>query len=385
MKNKIKEILSNRKMTADLIAKDNLKKAFLLHGFKKLYVREKEIIIQRARIEVEEMSVLAIKTESQDGIDKKFAELGEKSEPTKSKANESKRNDGKNTKKNIEKNFADLISYSKSAPISTPKSSPKDSPDLSLRNPYENEIKKLTIELQEVYKKQDEILKTANLTRKDLIPQYTCPICEDTGFKNGIDCDCVNKIISELNLERLNLKRLKTFKDCDYSIFKNVLIPKFYKKMQIWTNSQRKKTSVVLQGDVGTGKTFLLECIANEFIKQNKYVIFATAFEMNNDFLKYHTIFSEAKMAYLNKYHECEILIIDDLGSEPILRNVTKEYLYLIINQRMIENKTTLISTNLGLVDIRDRYGERTFSRLVNKQQNILFKFENEDLRKRRL
>ncbi|MDD2227663.1 MAG: ATP-binding protein [Clostridia bacterium] len=307
MKDKIKEILSDRKMTADLIAKDNLKQAFLLHGFRELYIREKDIIIQRARL-----------------------------------------------------NVMDIISTTA-------------------------ETEKLTLELQENYSKQDEILKTANLTRKDLTPQYTCSVCEDTGFINGISCDCVNKIASKLNLERLNLKHLKTFKDCDYSIFENALIPKFYKKMQIWANSERKKTSVVLQGDVGTGKTFLLECMASEFMEQNKYVIFTTAFKMNNDFLKYHTIFNEAKMSYLNKYHECEILIIDDLGSEPILRNVTKEYLYLIINQRMIENKTTLISTNLELSDIRDRYGERIFSRLVNKQQNILFKFENEDLRKRRL
>jgi len=121
--------------------------------------------------------------------------------------------------------------------------------------------------------------------------------------------------------------------------------------------------------------------LASELIKQNKFVVYTTAFEMNNDFLKYHTTFNEEKMKYLSKYLECDALVIDDLGSEPVYKNVTLEYLYLVLNQRMTEQKIIILNTNLMLSELRDKYGERNFSRLINKRQNILVEFENEDLR----
>ncbi|MDD4816145.1 MAG: ATP-binding protein [Clostridia bacterium] len=226
------------------------------------------------------------------------------------------------------------------------------------------------------------ILGKNNLTRQDLVPQYFCKKCGDTGFVCGEECDCVKQIRSDLVLKNFVDNNLKTFADCDYSIFDNNEIVGFYKKMQEWAKtSQRKRFSVVLQGYTGVGKTFLQQCLASEFLKQNKFVVFKTAFEMNNDFLKYHTTFDENKLKYMEKYLTCDALLIDDLGSEPIYKNVTKEYLYLLLNQRIIENKITIVSTNLNLEDIKNIYGERCFSRIINKNQSILYQFKNSDLR----
>ena len=58
-------------------------------------------------------------------------------------------------------------------------------------------------------------------------------------------------------------------------------------------------------------------------------------------------------------------LVIDDLGSENILKNVTENYLYNLLNERMTSGKLTFVSTNCGLDDLRERYGERIFSRLA--------------------
>ena len=119
----------------------------------------------------------------------------------------------------------------------------------------------------------------------------------------------------------------------------------------------------------------------SELIKQKKYVLYTTAFTMSQNLLKYHTTFDTSKESILSPYLECDVLIIDDLGSEPIFKNVSEEYLYLILNQRLFEQKPVIISTNLTLSEIQDRYGERIFSRLVSKNVSKLFKIENSDLR----
>ena len=134
-------------------------------------------------------------------------------------------------------------------------------------------------------------------------------------------------------------------------------------------------------GATGIGKTYLLECMTNELISNNKYAIMTTAFNLNQNFLKYHTTFNESKIEYLEPYLDCDVLLIDDLGTEPLLNNVTLDYLYLVINQRNIENKAIVISTNLDIEELMQRYGERITSRLINKQTSISFKIKDNDLR----
>ena len=97
--------------------------------------------------------------------------------------------------------------------------------------------------------------------------------------------------------------------------------------------------------------------------------------------LNYHTTFDSQKNSILEPFLTCSCLIIDDLGTEPILKNVTKEYLYLIINERMVNDKSTIISTNLTPDQIIDRYGERIFSRLFNKTNCLKLEFTSSDLR----
>ena len=80
---------------------------------------------------------------------------------------------------------------------------------------------------------------------------------------------------------------------------------------------------------------------------------------------------------------ESDVLIIDDFGSEPKTK-ATEEYFYAILNERLVKNKHTIISTNLLPMQILDKYGERTFSRLNNKASSVMLKIENKDLRLKR-
>ena len=77
----------------------------------------------------------------------------------------------------------------------------------------------------------------------------------------------------------------------------------------------------------------------------------------------------------MESFLNCDALIIDDLGTEPMLKNITQEYLYNIINLRQINKKATLISTNLIPEQLVLRYSLRTMSRLNNKQLSKLYYF----------
>ena len=98
-------------------------------------------------------------------------------------------------------------------------------------------------------------------------------------------------------------------------------------------------------------------------------------------FTSYHTTLDLSKTDYLNSMLKSDCLLIDDLGTEPIKRNITLEYLYLILNERLNSNKKTIITTNLNLEEILSRYGERIFSRIANKKTSKCFQMQGNDLR----
>ena len=108
---------------------------------------------------------------------------------------------------------------------------------------------------------------------------------------------------------------------------------------------------------------------------------YTTAFNFNQDMLKYHCARLEDKGEIINPYLQSDILFIDDLGTENKINNVTDEYLYSILNERMQGHKKTVITTNLDFGQIQDLYGERIFSRLVHKKHSVKINFMGDDLR----
>ena len=231
----------------------------------------------------------------------------------------------------------------------------------------------------------DALLEVIGFKRENLLPKYTCPICSDTGLIDGKECTCVAKIKSELNLKNSQITNFREFAEIDRSMISTDVLMEIIKKLEKISQSENHKYRMItLCGNAGVGKTFILQCMANEFLKRNKNVLMDTAFKINNDFLKVHTSLEKDKLLYLEKYLAPDVLIIDDLGSEPHYNNVTKEYFYLLFNQRGLDKKTTLISTNLLPSHLSDKYGERCFSRIMNKSQNLFIKIENDDLRFKR-
>ncbi len=241
-------------------------------------------------------------------------------------------------------------------------------------------------ELMLVLKKERQsILKSLKLSENDFVPQYTCKKCNDSGVVNGKYCKCLSLEINKLLTEDLGLEidKTHTFKNADKDLLASNNLTSTYEKLNTWVDKfpESKYKTLTFIGAAGSGKTYLTECIANALIAKQVVVNFVTAFNLNNIMLKYHTTFDDTKDNILELFLSCEVLIIDDLGTEPVLKNVTKEYLYLILNERIIAGKSTIITTNLSSDGLIDRYGERIFSRLFNKQNSLKLNFTGGDLR----
>lgn len=229
--------------------------------------------------------------------------------------------------------------------------------------------------LEQIFDKQEKILNTINLNLTDLKPNYFCLDCKDTGYVLGNCCNCLKK---EINKQLLSYSG---FTEKLVSFEESKLSHPAYDLMQKWCYNKKNYLNVLISGPCGTGKTFLTECVASELMKQNKLVLFTTSFNLNNSLLNYHISFDSAREEIIKPFLTCECLIIDDLGSEPLLKNVTKEYLYLILNERMLAHLTTIITTNLNINELLENYGERITSRLISKKNTLTIYLDNEDLR----
>jgi len=206
-------------------------------------------------------------------------------------------------------------------------------------------------------------------------PNFSCKLCNDEGYKNGEMCICLKKEISKQILKESGFEKLESFES---SIKTSGTFATVYQKMQEWCNTKSAKNLIYIAGPTGVGKTYLIRSMANELIENGKVVKIVTAFNLNQDFKDFS---KKQDDELLNKYLNCEILFIDDLGTEPIYKNITIEYLYLVINERKMRKLPTIITSNLDMEDIRNRYDERIFSRIADRQTSINIFLDGTDKR----
>jgi DNA replication protein DnaC len=139
-----------------------------------------------------------------------------------------------------------------------------------------------------------------------------------------------------------------------------------------------KTPNLVLCGAVGTGKTHSAQVIGANLLKNGFSVICTTAFALVERFKNYIFNFESSALDHL---FTCDLLIIDDLGTEPKIKNITDEYLLNVINERMASGMPFIITTNLSPTDIEARYDERLTSRILSKQTSVVIEMKSKDLR----
>lgn len=207
----------------------------------------------------------------------------------------------------------------------------------------------------------------AKLDRNVIEPPCRCKLCNDTGIINGKYCKCVIKRV--INSESENLVLPQTdFTEAQKTAPK--AISKVYGAARKYIDEYQSgaKPFFIIAGSSGTGKTVLASAIATEFMKNGASAVTVSAFDFVKRAKDYHTQFA------IDNYNDlftpmldCDVLVIDDLGTETMLKNITREYLYTIINERWLRKKHTVVTTNLKPEALIDRYGEAIFSRLCDK------------------
>lgn len=235
-------------------------------------------------------------------------------------------------------------------------------------------------ELQAARQKNAQIRKRLQL----IPPAPHCLTCGDTGFAHGKYCDCAVALVAASQQSGTGIP-LHDFRTVDYSVYgdKADAMRKIFSDVQsvCARYPDNKKRCIVLGGSTGTGKTYLAGCAVQEILSRGLSALALTAFAANDRFLKYHTCFDDGKAEYLDPLLDCAFLVLDDLGTESILKNVTLQYLYQLLNERNASGKLTLITTNLTPNGILSRYGERIYSRLFDKSLAYYSHIQARDLR----
>ena len=152
-------------------------------------------------------------------------------------------------------------------------------------------------------------LQSKNISMKRLSPSYYCKKCEDKGIYQGKMCSCLSEEINKrLSNENSTYTKFHTFNMINSNKM-NDNSTRIFREVYKWCeNFPSNIININLLGDVGTGKTFLLECCASKLIEANKNVLFLTAFDFNEECRKYH--FSQANQ--LENIMNADCLIIDD-------------------------------------------------------------------------
>ena len=219
-------------------------------------------------------------------------------------------------------------------------------------------------------------LQKRGLSEHDLHPHYACEKCNDTGYVNGAICSCLSDEIRRLIVAESNVTNTDyTFANSKESNSHNRAVYK--KAQQICIDGG----NVLLTGKTGSGKTYLLTACANLCAEQNKSVLLLTSYTLNGMFLDAHLSDLATHQAIMDSLVDVDVLLIDDLGTENVYKNVTAEYLFSVLNERIARKKQTFISTNLALNEIRERYDERIFSRVVDQSTTLVAELTGADKR----
>ena len=233
-----------------------------------------------------------------------------------------------------------------------------------------------------------------------LDPVYRCPVCRDTGYVGyGVReaCACFRQRLAQRIFDEASggTETEQSFANYDESIFpeggsadgdysqkERSLMVRNLCRAYADSYPATERPGLLLMGNTGLGKTYLLNCIQNELISRGFAPVRVTGYRLFEAMRGAH-FGDEEKQAAFQEMLSCDVLLIDDLGTEPMMQNITREYLFTLLNERQTHRRHTVMATNLNHADLMTRYGERVFSRLIDSANAEVFVLDGSDLRLR--
>ncbi len=228
--------------------------------------------------------------------------------------------------------------------------------------------------------KKKALLTEAGLSEDYLEPSYKCPDCRDTGYIDGRKCHCF--IHREIQYKISTLYENSGIRQALNEVSFDMASERYYsgEDLEHFRESKKKAISFVenfnsdyqnllFYGTVGTGKSLLSSCIARELLEREHSVVYFSTIGLMDELARSAFDRNEHKggrstSLSVDPIFDSELLIIDDLGTE-LTNSFTISTLFNLINERALKKRSVIISTNLSLEELRDRYTDRIFSRLT--------------------
>ena len=251
------------------------------------------------------------------------------------------------------------------------------------------------------WQRRRQLLREHSFPEDYLDPVYTCADCRDTGWIGKKHCHCFDREIVSLFYTQSGLSGIleaENFDTFDPDCYRTDMIDRKTKKSsrEIMTSALNtcrryvenfgngsQKDCLLLSGAAGLGKTFLTHCIARALIDEGHSVIYYSAGELFDALAKNR--FGQAGedgTEYGDEYfYGCDLLIIDDLGTE-LTNSFVGTALFQLLNTRILRGKGIVISTNLSPQEIGRTYSDRISSRIM--EHFTLIRVFGEDIRLRK-
>jgi DNA replication protein len=242
-------------------------------------------------------------------------------------------------------------------------------------------------------------LSQAGFSPDYLQPVYQCAACQDTGYVGEPirqRCACFEARIRTRMLGEAGhgLNPAESFASYDETVYatsplretpedtQRALMSRLRKRCEDYANAfpTTPQRNILMVGMSGLGKTYLMNCIGNHVRARGIEALKVTAYQLTERMRA--AVFSHDPYAF-SMLLEVPLLLLDDLGAEPVIRNITIEQLFTLLNERHLRGLHTVVSTNLLPDELKERYSERVFSRLVDRQNTLLLNFLGADVRLR--
>lgn len=247
--------------------------------------------------------------------------------------------------------------------------------------PTKAEIKSLSFDLRA---EKAELLVENGFPIDYLDMKYMCKKCSDEGYVNRKMCTCYQRELVRLSGEKSKLASLlseQTFKNFKLELYPDIPSGSASPRKQMEKGLIRCKEyaekfsissgNLFFNGPTGLGKTFLSSCIAGELIGKGFSVVYDSVANIISRFESVQ--FNKGGTpAELNIYDDCDLLIIDDLGTEFITQ-FSESVIYTLLNNRINAHKPIIVSSNLDQNTIQQYYSQSIVSRLTGEFSTIPF------------